>query len=137
MMIASEITFEAAHMLPHYEGKCRNLHGHSYKWTAKVTGPVGDTSMVLDFKRLRKIMKNIAPDHFYIGSDDAADWLMPLVERHELNSLNLGNNQPTAEAILTRLMEQLSNALPAGVTIASGMLEETEGNIAIWTRKDS
>ncbi|GCA81549.1 6-carboxy-5,6,7,8-tetrahydropterin synthase [Microcystis aeruginosa NIES-2521] len=33
-IIYKEFRFEAAHHLPHYEGKCRRLHGHS--WLGRV-----------------------------------------------------------------------------------------------------
>jgi 6-pyruvoyltetrahydropterin/6-carboxytetrahydropterin synthase len=38
--ICKEFTFEAAHLLPHHDGKCRNLHGHTYKVQIYITGTV-------------------------------------------------------------------------------------------------
>ena len=29
-MVSKEFTFDAAHHLFHYEGKCKSLHGHTY-----------------------------------------------------------------------------------------------------------
>lgn len=31
MKVTKEITFDVAHILSYYEGKCANLHGHTYK----------------------------------------------------------------------------------------------------------
>ena len=31
MKVTKEITFDVAHMLSYYEGRCANLHGHTYK----------------------------------------------------------------------------------------------------------
>ncbi|MCD6102754.1 MAG: 6-carboxytetrahydropterin synthase, partial [Thermotogaceae bacterium] len=31
MLISKEFTFDAAHRLMKYKGKCENLHGHTYK----------------------------------------------------------------------------------------------------------
>lgn len=32
--LISEVSFDSAHFLAQYEGKCRNIHGH--RWTIKV-----------------------------------------------------------------------------------------------------
>ena len=36
--VQAEFTFPAAHQLPRYEGKCRNLHGHNYKLAVTLRG---------------------------------------------------------------------------------------------------
>lgn len=47
--------FEAAHRLQNHNGKCKNLHGHSYKVVIRIernyTGPDG---MVLDFAEVKE-----------------------------------------------------------------------------------
>lgn len=53
--IFKEFTFEAAHRLPRVPDghPCANLHGHSYRITLHVTGPVGpETGWVIDFADL-------------------------------------------------------------------------------------
>ena len=38
--ITKEFTFDASHRLPHHGGKCRNLHGHTYRPTSLIAaGP--------------------------------------------------------------------------------------------------
>jgi 6-pyruvoyltetrahydropterin/6-carboxytetrahydropterin synthase len=52
MEIFKEFTFEAAHRLPNVAPghKCGRLHGHSYRVTIHVRGPVGaETGWVIDF----------------------------------------------------------------------------------------
>jgi 6-pyruvoyltetrahydropterin/6-carboxytetrahydropterin synthase len=56
--IRKSFTFEAAHRLLNHDGKCRNLHGHSYKVevfveriTLQTDGP--KQGMVLDFTDLK------------------------------------------------------------------------------------
>src|SRR5882724_8346352 len=54
--IFREFTFEAAHRLPNVpEGhKCQRLHGHSYRVTVHVSGPVDPaTGMVMDFADIK------------------------------------------------------------------------------------
>ena len=51
--ITKQFKFEAAHSLPHHDGKCQNLHGHSYVLEVTVTGPLAttgsSTGMIMDF----------------------------------------------------------------------------------------
>src|SRR5580704_11307035 len=53
--------FEAAHVLPHHPGKCRRLHGHSYRLEVAVDGPLREDGpargMVLDFDELATIVR--------------------------------------------------------------------------------
>ena len=59
--------FEISHNLYPYDGKCFNLHGHSYKVTVEISGPQIQTlNMILDLNILKKIMKDVIPDHAYI-----------------------------------------------------------------------
>ena len=59
--------FEAAHLLPNYDGPCGNLHGHSYKFIATVSGPQKPPfGMIMDYKDLKKAMKAVMPDHMYL-----------------------------------------------------------------------
>ena len=63
--ITKRFSFEAAHFLPNHEGKCRNLHGHSYKVEVTVTGKVNrimahpEYGMITDFSKLSKYVNNI------------------------------------------------------------------------------
>lgn len=54
-------TFDAAHQLPTHEGKCRNLHGHTYRVVIEVDGELStsgpSTGMVIDFGDLKDIWK--------------------------------------------------------------------------------
>ena len=62
--------FEAAHQLPWHPGKCRALHGHSYRLLVTVSGPVGPQGVVLDFADLRRIVEReviVRYDHRYLN----------------------------------------------------------------------
>ena len=57
--ITKQFSFEAGHALYGYDGKCKNLHGHSYHLFVTVIGvPITDTAnvkfgMVIDFGDLK------------------------------------------------------------------------------------
>lgn len=61
--ITKQFTFETAHALYGYDGKCKNLHGHSYKLSVTLLGePISDAThvkfgMVMDFGDLKKIIE--------------------------------------------------------------------------------
>ena len=62
--ITKQFSFEMAHALHGYDGKCKNIHGHSYHLDVCVIGtPISnedDTKygMVIDFGDLKKIVKS-------------------------------------------------------------------------------
>ena len=61
--ITKQFSFETGHALYGYDGKCKNVHGHSYKLSVTVIGkPIADTKnvkfgMVIDFSDLKAIVK--------------------------------------------------------------------------------
>ena len=62
--ITKHFDFETAHALYGYDGKCKNIHGHSYHLHVTVIGiPIDDdqdpkNGMVMDFGDLKVIVKN-------------------------------------------------------------------------------
>jgi 6-pyruvoyltetrahydropterin/6-carboxytetrahydropterin synthase len=70
VLVSKEFTFDAAHHLHCYEGKCKNLHGHTYKVIFGISGFVGETGLMIDFGDIKDIWKNeieIFLDHKYIN----------------------------------------------------------------------
>lgn len=70
MILCKEYTFDAAHKLDDYAGKCGNLHGHTYKVQVCIKGDVQKNGLVMDFKDFKGIVsKKIIEvlDHKYIN----------------------------------------------------------------------
>lgn len=69
--VGKRFTFAAAHLLPGYEGDCRNLHGHEWMLDVSVKKRVNKkTGMVVDFSVLKKVVNEfiITPfDHSYLN----------------------------------------------------------------------
>lgn len=89
--IFKEFTFDAAHQLPDHEGKCANLHGHTYKLQVCVSGPIKqslgapDDGMVVDFSVISDIWKTrLEPrlDHALLVGIRPLPWM-----KHMLPSL--------------------------------------------------
>ena len=60
--LQTKASFDAAHFLWKYEGKCRNIHGHRWNVVAKIKSQEleqkGQTrGMVVDFGNLKKDLK--------------------------------------------------------------------------------
>src|SRR5262245_59282780 len=98
--ISKSFTFQAAHQLPNHDGKCAQLHGHSYRVEVLVRGEVkptngeSDEGMVADFAAL------------------SAAW-EPLHDQLDHRFLNDVLEFPTtAENLAAWLLEELQQVLP-------------------------
>lgn len=70
MLIKLIRSFSSAHRLPHYDGPCHNLHGHTWKAVFIIEGPVKPDGMVCDFKVVKKLLDDNLPDHQFLN-----DWV--------------------------------------------------------------
>ncbi len=63
--ISKEYRFEASHILRNHKGKCRRLHGHSYRVVVEVVGDTNDhksaseEGMIVDYAVLDKLVRPI------------------------------------------------------------------------------
>ncbi|WP_230126435.1 6-carboxytetrahydropterin synthase QueD [Bacillus sp. CECT 9360] len=70
VLVSKEFTFDAAHHLHCYEGKCKNLHGHTYRVIFGISGFVDERGLMMDFGDIKEIWKNeieIFLDHKYLN----------------------------------------------------------------------
>ena len=125
--------FEAAHNLPYHQGKCRNMHGHSYRAEVTLVGTVqeidafnSESGMVVDFSA----MSNYWKTH-----------LEPLLDHSEKGTLNdvitLGDRviYPTAEWIAGFILKKFAEWIidtysHSDVFVSSVRVWETETSYA-------
>jgi 6-pyruvoyltetrahydropterin/6-carboxytetrahydropterin synthase len=144
--ITKQFNFETGHALYGYDGKCKNVHGHSYKLSVTVIGePIQDQNnvkfgMVIDFSDLKKIVKEEIVDVF----DHATVFNQntPHLElANELKSRNhhviLVNYQPTSENMVIDFAQKIKNRLPQNINLYSLRLQETESSYAEWFAIDN
>ena len=143
--ITKEFTFETGHALYGYDGKCRNVHGHSYKLSVTVIGtPINDPNhvkhgMVIDFTDLKKIVKEeiVDPyDHATVFNKNTphVDLARELSDRgHEVI---LADYQPTSEMMILDFAEKIKNRLPDHIALFSLTLRETATSYAEWFAGD-
>lgn len=138
LRLTKEFGFEMAHALPAYEGKCRNIHGHSYKLFVTVEGaplcsPGASTEgMVFDFGMLKAVVTEtiVTPfDHALVlpRLDAGAD--EPQFGGYGAKLMLVGF-QPTTENLLIHFASLLEGRLPAGVRLHSLKLCETTTSCA-------
>lgn len=65
--LKTEQSFDAAHFLKDYQGKCKNLHGHRWRVVVEIQGTQlseerQDRGMLIDFDELKNVLKEIC-DH--------------------------------------------------------------------------
>ncbi len=144
--ITKQFNFETGHALYGYDGKCKNVHGHSYKLSVTVIGrPITDTNnvkygMVIDFGDLKKIVKEQIVDVF----DHATVFNKntPHIElANELQSRGhdviLVDYQPTSENMVIDFSNKIKNLLPENIELHSLKLHETETSFAEWYAEDN
>lgn len=144
--ITKIFTFETAHVLYNYDGKCKNMHGHSYKLFVTVKGtPINDINdvkngMVVDFGDIKKIVKEEIVDVW-----DHAVLLNALTPHKELgedlaqkgHKVIECNYQPTCENMLYEIAEKIKNKLPSHVQLAYLKLHETENSYGEWLAEEN
>lgn len=144
--ITKQFSFETGHALYGYDGKCRNVHGHSYKLSVTVIGkPITDNEnvkfgMVIDFGDLKKIVKSEIVDQF----DHATVFNKNTPHLELANELKdrghhviLVDYQPTSENMVIDFAEKIKKHLPSHINLHSLKLQETETSFAEWYAVDN
>lgn len=82
-LISVEDSFDAAHFLRNYGGKCERVHGHRFKVVVKVKSKeLNDTGLAYDFTVLRSQLKEVLGkyDHHSLNEVPPFDKLNPSSE---------------------------------------------------------
>ncbi|MEV0675852.1 6-carboxytetrahydropterin synthase [Actinosynnema sp. NPDC050436] len=146
-------SFEAGHRLPHVDGKCVSLHGHSWSVAVTVSAPkLGPEVTVVEFGALKVGLRRWIDGHLdHATMLGACDRLVePLVaegsrvlrfgaERPEdvAEQLACGLPWPTVEAVavlLGRVAESVMAGLPRadGARVEQVLVRETRLNTAVY-----
>lgn len=131
MKIAKEFKWEMGHRLPCHKGKCRNLHGHSYKLMVEFEGTLDKNGMVLDYYDVKEIVSPIVDnlDHSVMVFNEDKE-LIEVLEK--LNSSYVAVPfQTTAENMCGYFLDQIrSGNLPGNITAIRVWVYETENTYA-------
>ena len=125
LTVVKEFTFDAAHYLPEYDGKCANLHGHTYTLQVGFKGDVnGETGMVVDFSQIKRQLGKLIDrlDHAYLNDVDLIDF---------------PKYMPTAENMVIWLIHRIQTApLDFVEQLEFVRLYETPTSYAEWRKEE-
>ena len=124
--ITKQFEFAAAHKLPHHEGKCQNVHGHTYLLEITVGKRLKDLllenadfknwsskGMVMDFSVLKKIVNEVIDllDHKYLND------IIP---------------NPTVELLILHIRGLIGNEIEHHARLVGIKLWESSSSYAEW-----
>lgn len=107
-IIESETSFDAAHFLTNYDGKCANIHGHRWRVVASIAGDINN-GMLVDFNTLKKDLKEIGDyfDHsFIVENGSLEDELYNMLQKKFL--IRVVDFRTTAENFAKYFYDELS-----------------------------
>lgn len=131
MKIAKEFNWEMGHRLPEHFGKCKNIHGHSYKMLVEIEGDLNDKGMVMDYYDLRDVIDPLVEelDHSFMANKKD----LPVVEFLEKmkSKRMIVDFDSTVENITTYFLNKIKNAkLPSNIKKVKVRVCETPDDYA-------
>lgn len=134
--LKTEASFDSAHFLTDYYGKCENLHGHRWRMVVYLQqdelqreGTMKD--MVLDFGEFKRQVRTLAEelDHTFLVEDGSLSEATMRALEGEGFSLTVLPFRTTAENLARYACERLS---AAGLPVSQVDVYETPNNCAIY-----
>lgn len=108
-------SFDSAHLLVGYEGKCSNIHGHTWKVEVEFKSTTSDkdnVGLLVDFRDLKKIVKNVCDefDHALLVNvkTEEGRWLADTLGRYKMIKLSVN---PTVENLVEIIGYKIQNEL--------------------------
>lgn len=144
--ITKQFSFETGHALYGYDGKCKNVHGHSYKLDVSVIGkPITDSGnvkfgMVIDFSDLKKIVKEEIVDvfdHATVFNKNTPHLELANELKDRGHKIILADYQPTSEMMVIDFAQKIKARLSDNIKLHSIKLQETETSFAEWFASDN
>ncbi|MCM1530043.1 MAG: 6-carboxytetrahydropterin synthase QueD [Alistipes sp.] len=134
--LKTSASFDSAHFLHGYVGKCANIHGH--RWTVEVSVSGSETEqtgekrgMLIDFGDLKKILRSLADsfDHALIYESGSLKESTLIALNDEGFRLIEVPFRPTAENFARHFYGLLSEK---GLSVKSVTVYETPDNCAVY-----
>ena len=135
-VLQTEQSFDAAHFLKDYKGKCSNIHGHRWRVVVsisseKLSAEQQTKGMIIDFSDLKKALKNISDyfDHTFIYEENSLKPETVTALQAENFRLITVPFRPTAENFAHFIYEELKKEK---YTVCHVEVYETPNNCAIY-----
>ena len=138
--IRSECSFDSAHFLKGYDGKCSNLHGHRWRVVAELGGPAlsreeQTRGMLVDFGDLKKVLKDICDDLDHCLIYETGSMREKTVEALREESFRLVEVpfRPTAENFAHYFYTEIQKS---GFAVSRVEVYETPANCAAYEERE-
>ncbi|MBN2899698.1 MAG: 6-carboxytetrahydropterin synthase QueD [Clostridia bacterium] len=138
--IKSEHSFDSAHFLAHYQGKCSNIHGHRWRVLVEVGSQTLHTEgqlegMVVDFSQLKKDVKDQVDffDHALIIEKNTMKATTVSALTEEGFRLIEVDFRPTAEQFAKHFYDGMTSR---GYQVRAVTVYETPNNSASYEGED-
>ena len=134
--LKTEASFDSAHFLTDYYGKCENLHGHRWRMVVRIESPDLQADgtmkdMVMDFGVFKRAVRALAEelDHtFLVEEGSLADATLAALETEGFD-LTVLPFRTTAENLARYACERL---VKQGLPVSQVDMYETPNNCAIY-----
>lgn len=128
-IVKTEDSFDSAHFLARYNGKCRNIHGHRWRVVIEIAGENLDDGMVVDFTAIKAALKSLTDnlDHSLVMEKDT---LKPQTYECLVDEgfrIMIMDFRPTAENFAKYFFDEIKNK---GFNIRAAEVYETPNNCA-------
>lgn len=128
-IVKTEDSFDSAHFLARYNGKCRNIHGHRWRVVIEIAGENLDDGMVVDFTDIKATLKALTDnlDHSLVMEKDT---LKPQTYECLVDEgfrIMIMDFRPTAENFAKYFFDEIKNK---GFNIRAAEVYETPNNCA-------
>jgi len=131
MKIAKEFRWEMGHRLPEHFGKCKNIHGHSYRMIVEIEGDVDSDGMVMDYYDLKIVVDPIVEklDHAFLVYKEDKE-IIEFLQRMNSKKVTVGF-QSTVENICKYFLKEINETeFPSNVKKITIRIYETEDDYA-------
>ena len=139
---------DTGHRVPNHKSKCRNMHGHRYRWEVELEGDVvsqagtSEEGMLMDFSDISAILEKYihdVVDHAFIvyeGDTEAVDALSSIEGQKTLEVSFV----PTAENLAKWAFEQVNPHIKTAygnrIRLHAFHVRETPKSWASWSPRD-
>lgn len=131
LSITKIFEFHSSHQLPNHQGKCKNVHGHSYRLEIEIAGTITNylqdvpeipenlpmEGMIMDFGDVKKLVET---------------YILDIFDHKHINDIL--HVVPTAENMVIFIKRDLEMVLPSTVRLVRVRLWETSTSFAEWKK---
>ena len=136
---------DTGHRVPNHDSKCKNMHGHRYRWEVEIEGDiiedegVSDQGMLIDFSVVSEILKKYVHDvvdHSFILFEGDTSTIDALKQIEGGTQTIIVPFIPTAENLAKWAFEQVAPHIKTAygnrLKLVAVHVRETPKSIATW-----